>query len=135
MKNYSDLLRDPRWSSFREEYIEYRRGHEGELQCDDCGADTLTPLHVHHRNYQFSLAPWEYDFVDLRLLCRDCHDFLHQTEGEWRRFLLNLPPHVCYEAQDLLSALKELDDPSAIKNALARARSTVKATYSLIRRS
>jgi hypothetical protein len=126
---YADLLKCYEWKEFREDYIEYRRNSDGASVCDDCGEDFKGTLHVHHKVYRLGVLPWEYDFSELRLLCPNCHDLLHETEQSWRNFIRSLPPHVCYEAMDLLNELRLIQKPQLIKSALARAKVWIRELF------
>ena len=67
MKNYSELLRDPRWQKKRLEVLQ-----RDSFRCTDCGDETST-LHVHHLLYKQNKMPWEYLNCDLTTLCENCH--------------------------------------------------------------
>lgn len=67
-KNYSDLLKDPRWQKKRLEVLE-RAG----WRCEACGRADST-LHCHHGYYEKNLLPWEYDSLTLWCLCEGCHE-------------------------------------------------------------
>lgn len=121
---YSQLLNTWEWKHFRKTFIESRRKESGELLCDDCGYDTPDEtLHVHHRLYRRDALPWEYDFLDLRLICKECHAAIHRTENTCRFLIRILPPHVCHEFQMFLESLYKIRDPRDVKAALARANS------------
>lgn len=66
-KEYSILLKDPRWQKKRLKILE-RDGWE----CNGCG-NSETTLHVHHLHYHKNKDPWEYDDNYLISLCEDCH--------------------------------------------------------------
>jgi hypothetical protein len=68
-KNYSELLRDPRWQKRRLEIMA-----RDEWACQSCKCKTDT-LNVHHKRYQWGLNPWEYPDDDLITLCEGCHEF------------------------------------------------------------
>jgi HNH endonuclease len=123
---YRDLLNTQDWNNFRRDFMEFRRTSEGDSLCDDCGFETSGQLHVHHKVYHKGLLPWQYEFIDLRLICQDCHELIHETEALWRQFIRKLPPHVCCELHDFLTALLEIENPELIKVALARAKNTVR---------
>ena len=71
MKNYSDLLKDPRWQKKRLEIL-----NRDKFKCQCCGENNKT-LHVHHWKEDYSIKPWESDVDDLITLCEDCHKALH----------------------------------------------------------
>lgn len=71
-KNYSDLLRDPRWQQKRLKVME-----RDEWKCLDCGSTTKT-LNVHHHQYTKGKKPWEYRNGDLGTYCHECHEARHK---------------------------------------------------------
>lgn len=123
---YSEKLKDPRWFAFREAFIERRRGEQWPGQCDDCGEDTRGPLHVHHRRYISRREPWEYEDEDLRLLCATCHEFIHNTEQDFRAFVLTLAPHECFEVNSFLSEVDNAQKRGLAKIAFAHAKNAVR---------
>ena len=66
-QNYSDLLKDPRWQKKRLQILK-----RDKFKCKCCGAEDKT-LHVHHKEYQYGKAPWEYPNKNFLTLCEDCH--------------------------------------------------------------
>ena len=126
MKTYAEKLRDPRWKRFRLDYIESKSTEEGDSECDDCGNETQGTLHVHHKVYRNGLEPWEYDFSDLRLICHECHDRLHEAEQRARALVLTLRPHECYELDDFLEEFKEAIAEGHAKIALARCKNEIR---------
>ena len=66
-KNYSELLKDPRWQKKRLEILQ-----RDKFTCRSCN-DDLSTLHVHHFYYDNELLPWEYKDDDLITLCETCH--------------------------------------------------------------
>lgn len=121
---YAELLNTWEWKHFRNAFIESRRKESGEVLCDDCGYDTPDgSLHVHHKVYRRNQLPWEYDFSDLRLICKECHAAIHKTENMCRFIIRILPPHVCHEFQMFLESLYDIRDFREMKAALARAKS------------
>ncbi len=67
-KNYSEILKDPRWQKKRLEVLQSKG-----FKCEDCG-DTKKTLHVHHRYYVSNRMPWNYPPVCYQVLCKSCHD-------------------------------------------------------------
>lgn len=118
---YSEKLKDPKWKALRTEFIASRKV-EGEVFCDDCGEDTCgRTLHVHHRLYRRGAEPWEYSFDELRLICVECHNRIHDTEQRARAFVRSVSPHICYELNSLIEELSQLR-PGLLKIVIARAR-------------
>jgi hypothetical protein len=68
MKSYSDKLKDPRWQKKRLEILSRDR-----FACQYCDDETNT-LHVHHKYYNYTKEPWEYNPEFLITLCSDCHE-------------------------------------------------------------
>jgi len=66
-KDYSELLKDPRWQKKRLQILQ-----RDKFKCKLCGDEKAT-LHVHHKEYINGYAPWEYDNKSLITLCEDCH--------------------------------------------------------------
>jgi HNH endonuclease len=116
---YAESLKTYHWKAFRDDFIQSRQKPDGDILCDDCGYETIGPLHVHHKVYKKGAWPWEYEFDDLRLICKNCHAVIHETEDRCREFVRTLPPHVCDEFENLLMALSILDAKS-MKVFLAR---------------
>lgn len=71
-KNYSELLKDPRWQKKRLEIME-RDG----FACKLCGNKKET-LHVHH--FAYANNPWDVDNKALVTLCESCHTLIHSYE-------------------------------------------------------
>ena len=124
---YAEKLKDQRWLQFRAAYIGRRSDDHGTV-CDECGEDTPlnTVFHVHHRIYRNGFEPWEYEDAELMLLCRRCHEFLHQTERRVRTLVTGLYPHECCEFNDLLDELDAALKQGEIKRAFAHAKNSVR---------
>lgn len=67
MSEYKKKLLDPRWQKKRLEILQ-----RDEWMCRRC-CDSESTLHVHHRFYDRSAEPWEYDDRALITLCESCH--------------------------------------------------------------
>lgn len=67
-KDYSEILRDPRWQKKR---LEVLQAHG--FKCEAC-ENTEETLHVHHRYYVSHRMPWEYPDFCYQVLCVICHD-------------------------------------------------------------
>jgi len=74
MKTYAEKLKDPRWQKRRLLFLERNK-----WTCKKCG-DTKTELHVHHKNYKKNCDPWNYEDVDLDVLCKHCHFFVEEVK-------------------------------------------------------
>lgn len=70
-KNYTELLKDPRWQKRRLLVMEYAG-----FRCQICG-DSTTTLHCHHSYYARGKKPWEYPDGAIICVCADCHAMLH----------------------------------------------------------
>lgn len=64
---YAEKLKDPRWQKKRLEILQ-----RDSFTCQLC-SDTTTELHIHHKEYDFGLEPWEYEDSVLVALCKHCH--------------------------------------------------------------
>lgn len=71
-KNYSDLLKDPRWQKKRLKVME-RDG----FMCYSCKNKDDT-LNVHHLNYRKNEKPWDYEDDELITLCEVCHGVISE---------------------------------------------------------
>ena len=67
---YNRLLEDERWKEFRLKVMS-ERGNK----CECCGGTDI--LQIHHTFYISGKMPWEYDINDMRVLCRTCHQRIH----------------------------------------------------------
>lgn len=67
---YNRLLEDKRWKEFRLKVLS-ERGNK----CECCGGTDI--LQIHHTFYIRGKMPWEYDINDMRVLCRTCHQRIH----------------------------------------------------------
>lgn len=67
---YSRLLKDKRWKEFRLKVMS-ERGNK----CECCGGTHI--LQIHHTFYISGKMPWEYNINDMRVLCRTCHQRIH----------------------------------------------------------
>ena len=72
-KTYWEKLQDPRWQKKRLEVMK-----EKDFHCEICGTNEIT-LNVHHKEYFKGNEPWEYDNKQLVVLCKHCHEDLHET--------------------------------------------------------
>jgi len=83
-KNYSDLLKDPRWQKKRLQILE-----RDDFTCQGCG-DTETTLHVHHKEYVYGRMPWEYDDEELITYCEDCHTIIEWLMKDYCEFISHI---------------------------------------------
>lgn len=67
---YNRLLEDKRWKEFRLKVMSERGS-----KCECCGGTDV--LQIHHTFYISGKMPWEYDINDMRVLCRTCHQRIH----------------------------------------------------------
>lgn len=70
-KNYSELLKDPRWQKKRLEIMQ-----RDDWSCQHCG-ERESQLHVHHKYYDNGKYPWDYPDGALITLCDKCHEIQH----------------------------------------------------------
>ena len=76
-KEYSEYLKNPKWQKKRLEILS-----RDNFSCVVCGngIDTDTQVHVHHLLYRKGCMPWEYEINDMRVLCRMCHQRIHNIQ-------------------------------------------------------
>lgn len=67
---YNHLLKDKRWKEFRLKVMSERGS-----KCECCGGTNI--LQIHHTFYIGGKMPWEYDVKDMRVLCKKCHQRIH----------------------------------------------------------
>lgn len=67
---YNRLLEDRRWKEFRLKVMSERGS-----RCECCGRTDI--LQIHHTFYISGKMPWEYDINDMRVLCKECHQRIH----------------------------------------------------------
>jgi hypothetical protein len=85
-KNYSEILKDPRWQKKRLEILE-----SDEWRCRECLSKEKT-LHIHHLYYIKDAMPWEYPDAALITLCHQCHESCHSINWHQAFLDLNMPP-------------------------------------------
>lgn len=76
-KEYTELLKDPRWQRKRLEIL-----NRDDFTCVFCGAKDQT-LHVDHKRYARG-GPWNVDDKDLQTLCEICHQRITVLRREIR---------------------------------------------------
>jgi hypothetical protein len=79
-KNYSDLLKSPKWQKKRLEIMK-----RDKFRCKLCG-DTEISLQVHHKEYINGNAPWEYENSQLVTLCEHCHNEVTKIQKDGYSF-------------------------------------------------
>lgn len=67
---YNRLLEDKRWKEFRLKVLSERGD-----KCECCGGTHI--LQIHHTFYISGKMPWEYNIDDMRVLCKKCHQRIH----------------------------------------------------------
>jgi hypothetical protein len=55
-------------------------------ECQNCG-DKSTTLHVHHKQYIKGRMAWEYDDLELAVLCEPCHESEHADQSVLKQLL------------------------------------------------
>lgn len=123
---YAEKLKTQEWIEFRSKFISWRKEYDLPAMCENCGKPDGKYLHVHHKRYTKGKEPWEYPFSDLSLLCRDCHDDIHELEHRLRNFALTVKVHECFEFHTLLDLLEEIQKENLLAVALARCRNVVR---------
>jgi hypothetical protein len=90
-KNYSELLKDPRWQKKRLEI--FKRDN---FTCRVCGS-TENTLHVHHKEYHYNKSPWSYKNDNYLTVCESCHSIITYYKKEYSVDLsedkINYVPH------------------------------------------
>ena len=72
-KHYEHLLKDERWKLFR-----LRVMSERGRSCEYCGSTET--IQIHHTKYVKGRLPWEYDIKDMRVVCKRCHQRIHNIQ-------------------------------------------------------
>lgn len=99
--SWASNLRDPRWQKKRLEIFE-RDG----WRCRQCG-DTASNLQVHHRQYTWGRAPWDYSSEDLVTLCETCHAHATNLAKEAKELLSAILAHSSdYKVELIIGVLK-----------------------------
>ena len=70
---YYEQLETKEWKDFRKLVFASR----GKV-CEMCGAKTN--LQVHHPKYVFGRKAWEYPLNEVVVLCRNCHEHIHNIK-------------------------------------------------------
>lgn len=71
---YREQLLHPNWQKRRLEML-----NQYSFQCGNCG-DKESTLHVHHRRYVKGRMVWEYQDMELEVLCEGCHKQHHADQ-------------------------------------------------------
>lgn len=82
--SYADQLKHPSWQRRRLERLSLAN-----WECENCG-DKSTTLHVHHRQYFKGRMAWEYDDLELAVLCDPCHTAEHADLDTLSRLLVSV---------------------------------------------
>lgn len=98
---YWKKLQDPRWQRKRLEMLD-----DAGWKCQTCGAEDRR-LEVHHICYRKGAEPWEYEQHELRVLCSEHHERLHEeVNPSMLNLASQLDPDVSLELVDrIFSAL------------------------------
>lgn len=70
---YNQQLQDKRWFRFRLKVFKIRGS-----KCECCSS--MDNIQVHHIQYSDNMYAWEYDFNEVRVLCRNCHKKAHAID-------------------------------------------------------
>jgi hypothetical protein len=97
---YSEKLKDPRWQKRRLDVLE-----KAEWQCAVCQSESKE-MHVHHNVYKKGHLPWEYDDLELRALCKDCHKDEEEIREEFLSLICRVPPE--YPLLTILEAVRQI---------------------------
>lgn len=77
--SYAEQIKRPEWQKRRLERLKI-----SSFTCDQCGSSE-NELHVHHLLYKKKAMIWEYDNVDLAVLCSSCHLKTHVLEDSLKQ--------------------------------------------------
>lgn len=78
MSTYSERLQNPNWQKKRLDILS--RDNWSCIECGD-GLKNDVTLQVHHKEYIFGRAPWEYENENFETLCGNCHANRHDKKG------------------------------------------------------
>lgn len=78
---YGDLLRLREWQVFA-----HRVREANNFACALCRLGHKE-LNVHHHAYEPGRKPWEYEVSEVTLLCRPCHQAMHDGLQNFRRYV------------------------------------------------
>lgn len=70
---YEEQLKDKRWEAFRK-FVFVVRGKK----CEMCGGTHI--LQVHHPKYKRGRLAWEYTCNEVQVLCKECHEKIHNIK-------------------------------------------------------
>lgn len=71
---WKEQYKHPQWQKKRLEVLE-----SAGFCCQWCGSKDTT-LHVHHRRYIKGRKIWDYQNGNFDVLCKDCHDDVHEEK-------------------------------------------------------
>lgn len=71
--SYAEQLNDKRWHAFRQFVLTVRGA-----KCEFCGAKKN--LNIHHLLYHQGCKAWEYNVLEVRVLCHQCHKKVHNIQ-------------------------------------------------------
>lgn len=77
---YRELLGRDEWKKFSKGIREQRNF------CEACKRGNVE-LNVHHFFYDASRLPWEYNSDEVTVLCRSCHEQIHECLQQFRTFV------------------------------------------------
>lgn len=72
-QSYQEQLEDIRWTMFRT-FVFVVRGQK----CEQCGSTHY--LNLHHVKYIPGRKAWEYNCNEVRVLCQECHEKIHNIQ-------------------------------------------------------
>lgn len=82
-KPYRELLATDEWKMFARDF---RRQRDNSCaHCKRTGVET----NVHHLFYEPDKLPWEYATTELVLLCRECHEGIHEELKKFRKYVFS----------------------------------------------
>ena len=74
METYKDMLQSPKWQKKRLEVFDQKG-----FKCEQCG-EKEEQLAIHHKYYKKNHKPWEYEDDAYMVLCKSCHEKVHNAK-------------------------------------------------------
>lgn len=112
--DYIKLLGTKEWALFSSSV---RSSRSNTCECCRLG-DRQTQ--VHHIFYVAGLKPWEHDQQDVVLLCKSCHEQLHEELKKFRKFVFRkMTPQILRTINGALAVGFEQYNPLVFAHAVA----------------
>jgi hypothetical protein len=95
--SFSAQYNHPKWQKKRLEALS-----DSDFTCQRCLTKDKT-LHVHHKRYSKNRLIWEYELIELEVLCEECHADAHYEKDILQDFLSRFPSQKIYEFISIIS--------------------------------